>query len=73
MTLKSRLKHEYYLNLKKLNDTPYLQKSIIDSLDNKFIFDLTLTEATNIVWYLTEDTTFSLENLLKMFNDEIRG
>ena len=73
MTLKSRLKHEYYLNLENLSNTPYLQKSIIQSLDNKFIFDLTLTEATNIVWYLTEDTTFSLENLLKMFNDEIRG
>lgn len=71
MTLKSRLKHKYFLNLEDLNDTPHLKKSIIKSLDTEYIFDLSLTQATNLVWYLRENKPFTLEDLIDMFNDEI--
>ena len=69
MTLKSRLKHKYILNIEKLNDTPYLKQSIIESLDTEYIFDLSLTQATFLVWYLRESKPFTLEDLMDMFND----
>ena len=71
MTLKSRLKQKYFLNLEDLNDTPHLKKSIIESLDTEYIFDLSLTQATCLVWYLRESKPFTLENLMDMFNDEV--
>ena len=71
MTLKSRLKHKYILNIEKLNDTPHLKKSIIESLEVEYIFDLSLTQAANLVWYLGEGGPFTLQDLIDMFNDEV--